>query len=186
MALLFQALLFGDGGVLAYGVNVVNMAIIMPFVGFGVYRLIAGQAHADLPATRVAAAVGGYVGINAAALAAAIELGIQPDLFHAADGAPLYSPYHLAQTIPAMMLGAPDGGRVRRGRPLTAGVLAYLQRANLPLLQVNHPGVPVDGPTVEAAHSAQAAARAWSRSGAVAVMVVLTPLGPAGPGRRVR
>ncbi len=33
VALLFQALLFGDGGVLAYGANVLNMAIIMPFVG---------------------------------------------------------------------------------------------------------------------------------------------------------
>ena len=33
VALLFQALLFGDGGVLAYGVNVTNMAIVMPLVG---------------------------------------------------------------------------------------------------------------------------------------------------------
>ena len=36
VALLFQALLFGDGGVLAYGVNVVNMAIVLPFVGYAV------------------------------------------------------------------------------------------------------------------------------------------------------
>ena len=27
---------------------------------------------------------------------------------------------------------------------LTAGVIAYLQRANLPLLRINHPGVPDD------------------------------------------
>ena len=42
VALPFQALLFGDGGVLAFGVNVVNMAIILPFVAYGLYQLIAG------------------------------------------------------------------------------------------------------------------------------------------------
>ena len=44
VALLFQALLFGDGGVLAYGANVLNMAIVMPFVGLAVYRVAAGSA----------------------------------------------------------------------------------------------------------------------------------------------
>src|SRR5512135_1109395 len=44
VALLFQALLFGDGGVLSYGANVLNMAIVLPFVALGVYRLIAGKA----------------------------------------------------------------------------------------------------------------------------------------------
>lgn len=44
VALLFQALVFGDGGVLAYGTNVVNMAVILPFVALAVYRLIAGDA----------------------------------------------------------------------------------------------------------------------------------------------
>lgn len=104
VALLFQALLFGDGGVLAYGANVVNMAILMPFVGYAGYRLIAGRSA--LTATRrvVAAGLAGFVGINAAGLATAIELGIQPDLFHTAAGAPLYSPYHLSQSIPAMAL----------------------------------------------------------------------------------
>lgn len=104
VALLFQALLFGDGGVLSYGVNVVNMAIILPFVGLGVYRLIAGRTPLTGRRRVLAAAVGGYVGINFAALAAAIEFGIQPDLFTSSSGVPLYSPYHLSQTIPAMAL----------------------------------------------------------------------------------
>ena len=34
IALLIQALFFGDGGVLAFGANVFNMAIVMPFVGY--------------------------------------------------------------------------------------------------------------------------------------------------------
>ena len=52
----------------------------------------------------MAAGIGGYVGLNVAALCAAIEFGLQPTLFHSADGTPLYAPFHLAQTIPAMAL----------------------------------------------------------------------------------
>ena len=96
VALLFQALLFGDGGVLAYGVHVVNMAVILPIVGLAVYRALAGRAPLSARRRMVAAGAAGYVGINAAALAAAVELGIQPDLFVSASGAPLYSPYHLS------------------------------------------------------------------------------------------
>jgi cobalt/nickel transport system permease protein len=42
--------------------------------------------------------------LNVAALAAAIEFGLQPLLFKAADGTPLYCPYGLDVTIPAMMI----------------------------------------------------------------------------------
>src|SRR6476661_594810 len=38
-ALLIQALFFGDGGVLAYGANCFNMALVMPMVGYAVYRV---------------------------------------------------------------------------------------------------------------------------------------------------
>src|SRR6476620_1622561 len=48
IALLIQALSFGDGGVLAYGANVFNMAFVMPFVGYGVYRAV---VHRNLPLT---------------------------------------------------------------------------------------------------------------------------------------
>ena len=39
VALAIQALFFGDGGVLAFGANAFNMAIVMPFVGYAVYRI---------------------------------------------------------------------------------------------------------------------------------------------------
>jgi len=104
VALAFQALLFGDGGVLAYGANVFNMAIVLPSVSYGLYRLISGKATLTSPRRAVAGFIGGYVGLNTAALCAGIELGIQPTLFHDANGAPLYSPYHLSQAVPAMLL----------------------------------------------------------------------------------
>jgi cobalt/nickel transport system permease protein len=180
VALLFQALLFGDGGVLAFGANVLNMAIIMPFVGLLVYRLIAGKAPLTSRRRVVAAAIAGYVGINAAAQAAAIEFGIQPELFHTASGAPLYSPYHLSQTIPAMAIPhLTIAGAVEA--ILTAGVFAYLARADVRRLVPNHPGVPVsaDG-AVPAAPSLLSPGRV--AVGFIAVMVLLTPLGLLAPG----
>ena len=103
-ALLIQALFFGDGGILAFGANCFNMAFLLPYIGYAVYRLLAGR----LQGTRgklIAAALGSYCGINAAALAAAVEFGIQPIFFRDAAGMPLYCPYGLAVSIPAMMIG---------------------------------------------------------------------------------
>jgi cobalt/nickel transport system permease protein len=144
-ALLIQAFFFGDGGVLAYGANCVNMAIVMPFVGYAVYRALARGTSLTSARRPLAAGFGAYVGINAAALCAAVEFGLQPDLFYktSASGAkvPLYAPFHLSQTVPTMLLahllvaGVVD-------LVLTAGVVAYLQRANLPVLRINHDAVP--------------------------------------------
>jgi cobalt/nickel transport system permease protein len=180
VALLFQALLFGDGGVLAYGVNVTNMAILMPFAGYAVYKLVARGSTLTSKRRAVAAGIAGYVGINVCALATAIELGIQPVLFHTADGTPLYSPYHLAQTIPAMMLAhLTVAGFVEAA--LCAGTVAYLQRANLALLQVNHPGVPLTDADV-VPRPRRRLNPWWAAGGVVGVMVALTPLGLLAPG----
>ena len=62
IALLIQALFFGDGGVLAYGANGVNMAVVMPFVGYGVYRVLARRTSLTSPKRALAAGVGAYVG----------------------------------------------------------------------------------------------------------------------------
>ncbi|MFW8600196.1 cobalt transporter CbiM [Desulfobacterota bacterium M19] len=104
IALLVQAVFFGDGGILSYGANCFNMAIVLPFVGYFIYWLTSRGAAAGSGRHWLAIALGSYAGINAAALCAAIELGIQPLLFHTANGTPLYCPYNLSQTIPAMMI----------------------------------------------------------------------------------
>ena len=98
VALLLQALLFGDGGILALGANIFNMAIAMPFVGYAVYHFFRKQNHET-----AGVLVGSYVGINVAAFLTAIELGIQP-IIATQGGEPLYNPYGLAVTIPAMMV----------------------------------------------------------------------------------
>lgn len=177
VALAVQALFFGDGGVLAYGANTFNMAFVAPMVGYTVYRLVAHRLPLTSPKRALAAGLGGYVGLNAAALCAAIEFGVQPTLFHAANGTPLYAPFHLSQTIPAMLLAhLAVAGVVEFA--ISAGVVAYLQRANVPLLRINHPNAPVDPD--------QAMPRGrmrwrWALVG-IGAMVVLTPLGLLAPG----
>jgi cobalt/nickel transport system permease protein len=104
VALLIQALLFGDGGVLAFGANAFNLAFLMPFTGYYTYRLLAGGSPPLSRRRLAAAALGAYVGLNIAALAAAIQFGLQPLLFTAADGTPLYCPYGLEVAIPAMLI----------------------------------------------------------------------------------
>ncbi|WP_026939620.1 cobalt transporter CbiM [Hippea alviniae] len=99
-ALLIQAIFFGDGGILAYGANVFNMAIALPFSGYITYKLLSKKMKNKW----LAAAIASYVGINVAALLDSIELGIQPLLYHTANGTPLYCPYSLSQSVPAMMI----------------------------------------------------------------------------------
>lgn len=103
VALALQALVFGDGGILAFGANCFNMAFVLPFLGYAVYDVIRKHAPAAW-GDKVGAIVGSYVGINVAALCAAIEFGIQPYLFQDGSGQALYCPYPLAISIPAMMI----------------------------------------------------------------------------------
>ncbi|HEX3039749.1 MAG TPA: cobalt transporter CbiM [Caproiciproducens sp.] len=124
-ALLIQALVFGDGGIMAYGINCLNMALVMPFAGYGVYKLIKGKSEPGTGRGLAAAFFGSYFGLNLAALLAAVEFGIQPLLFRAADGMPLYCPYPLSVTVPSMMaahilIAGPIEGAV------TAAAAAYL------------------------------------------------------------
>jgi cobalt/nickel transport system permease protein len=177
-ALLIQALFFGDGGVLAFGANAFNMAIVMPLLGYAVYRALTRRVALESPRRAFAAGMGAYVGLNAAALLAAIEFGLQPVLFHRADGTPLYAPFHFAQTIPAMLAAHLSvAGGVEFA--LTAGVFAYLQRANRPLLRLNHHSDETSGSV-----SAPRVAAPW-RGALVALgfMALLTPLGLLAPGR---
>lgn len=103
VALLIQALLFGDGGILAFGANCFNMAFILPFIGYFIYKFIKDRAKSE-KGEYLGIVLGSYFGINIAALCAAIEFGIQPLLFKNSAGQPLYSPYSLAVSIPAMTI----------------------------------------------------------------------------------
>ncbi len=104
VALLIQALLFGDGGITALGANCFNMAVVMPFLAYYTYKFISGKTEITANRRILAAGVGGYLALTAGALSTGILLGIQPALEQAADGTPLYMPYGLAVTVPAMLI----------------------------------------------------------------------------------
>jgi cobalt/nickel transport system permease protein len=168
MALTIQALLFGDGGITAIGANCFNMAILGSLAAYGVYRAAAWRSGLRSVRRVVAGAAAGYVGINVAALCAAVEFGIQPMLFHAADGSPLYCPYPLNISIPAMMIGHLTLAGLAE-LVVTAGVVAYLQRADPGLLKSTASDAPASDTS-----GAPSMKKLWI---GLAVLLAATPLG---------
>jgi cobalt/nickel transport system permease protein len=174
IAIAIQALFFGDGGISTLGANCFNMAIVGSLVAYASYRLIAAGAALTSRRRVVAAAIAGYVAVNAAALVAAIEFGIQPWLFHDASGTPLYAPYRLGVAIPAMMIGHLTFAGLAEA-VISAGLVAYLQVADPALLRGTS-GIAVDA--AAAAIPERAPARSLQRLWiAIATLMLLTPLG---------
>jgi cobalt/nickel transport system permease protein len=158
ISLVIQALVFGDGGITAIGANVMNMAVIMPFVGYYIYRLIAGDQPGD--GRRIAAAgIGSYVGIVTASIVAGIEFGIQPLIAHTASGQALYAPYPLTVAVPAMAIE-----HMLFFGPLeavvTMGIVAVLAKQDSGLLQMKPAARPLR----------------WLWAG-LAALLLLTPIG---------
>lgn len=155
IALLIQALLFGDGGILAFGANCFNMAFILPFLGFTIYKFIWKKTGKR----KLAAGIGSYIGINAAAFCAAVEFGIQPLLFTDAAGKALYCPYPLSISIPAMMAGHLTLFGIAEV-VLTTAILAFVEK--------------ISPETLEEAPKRTAFKPLYIL---MAVLVILTPLG---------
>ena len=67
-----QALVFGDGGALALGANIWNMAIVQAYIGYAVYVTLADRNEL------LAIVASGWIGITAAAASAGLQLGVSP------------------------------------------------------------------------------------------------------------
>ena len=175
IALLIQAVFFGDGGITTFGANSLNMAIVGSLVAYWTYRGLAGRAPLDSPRRVVAAAAAGYIAINVSALLAAIEFGIQPALFQDATGAPLYAPYPLSVAVPAMLLGHMTFAGLAE-LIIAGGLVAYLQRAHPELLERSAPdaGSAAAGRAAPVAGDWRATRSLWL---GLAVLVLLSPLG---------
>jgi len=176
IALVIQAVFFGDGGITAIGANCFNMAIVGSLVSYALYRLIGFRATLGSARRVMAAGIGGYIAINVAALCAAIEFGIQPVLFHDPAGAPLYAPYPLSVSIPAMMLGHLTLAGLAEFI-ISAGIIAYLQRTDPGLLRLSAPDAADYDSATPAAPEAitfPAARKLWL---GMALLLILTPLG---------
>lgn len=172
VALALQALLFGDGGILSFGANCFNMAFVLPFVAAIVFRALNSRLHDKSWGTAASAVVAGWVGLCVAALCAAIEFGIQPMLFTDASGAPLYCPFPLSVSIPAMLIP----------HMLVAGVVEGVASAAIyGFIKKTAPGIIVGPEATDGLLSAKAAtAKKTSIIPTIILVVVLviaTPLG---------
>lgn len=125
IVLLIQALFFGDGGILAFGANAFNMAFIMPFAGYYIYKFLKSKIKGE-KGEYISAFIAGYLGLNLASFCASIEFGIQPLLFKDSLGHALYCPYSLSVSIPAMLFTHLIIGLVEGA--ITVGVYAYVKK----------------------------------------------------------
>ena len=115
-----QALLFQDGGILALGANIFNMAIVGVFVAYAVYTLLSNLLQKQPWGVFVAGFVSAWSSIFIASLSCGLQL--------AASGT---SPANIA--IPAMasvhaVIGVGEG-------LITAGALAFIYAARKDLLR---------------------------------------------------
>lgn len=128
IAVVIQAVFFGDGGILAIGANCFNLAFIMPYSGYYIYRMIKGKIKSS-KGEYMAVFAGGYIGVALAALTTSIQFGLQPLLFKDALGMPLYSPYPLSVAVPAMVIPHLLFVGIIEG-VVTAGIYAYIKKVS--------------------------------------------------------
>ncbi len=143
-----QALLFQDGGILALGANIFNMAIVGVFVSYAVYSLLTHLFKNKTWGIFVSGFVAAWSSILIASLACALELALS-----------CTSPANIA--IPAMggihaIIGIGEG-------LITAGALAFIYAARKDLLKIGE---------------AKASASKGLIIGGLAIAVVLAVLSP--------
>ena len=98
LVLAMQALLFGDGGITALPINALAMGLAGSFAAVAAWKLL-GRFNES-----VALFLAGWLSIALPALLVALALGIQPLIAHSAQGAPLFFPFGLDITLPAIVL----------------------------------------------------------------------------------
>ena len=163
IALLLQAVIFGDGGILSFGANCFNMAFVLPYLGYAVYKLLRKKTNDS-----VAAVIGSYVGLNAAAFCTAVEFGLQPLLFKDELGHALYCPYGLSISIPAMMIPHLVVAGVVEA-VFTVAVYTYVRKVA--------PSVIYDAVEVENTNAKKKLSPMLALSSLAAVLIAATPIG---------
>ncbi len=98
LVLLLQALLFGDGGITTYAINALAMGYVASFSGYYTYKLFKNKIS-----EKINYFISGWVSIVLASVVVAIVLGIEPYIAKDINGSPVYFPYGLKITLPAVV-----------------------------------------------------------------------------------
>ncbi len=97
--LFIQALLFGDGGITSFPINAFSMGFVTSFTAYYTFYFLKTKIY-----SKAAAFIAGWSSIVFAAISTSFFLGIQPILAKDALGYPLYFPFDLHITFPAIVL----------------------------------------------------------------------------------
>lgn len=98
LTLFIQALVFGDGGLSVFALNSLAMGFAASFSAFYLHKLLKNRLN-----NSVVLFLAGWTGIVSASVIVAVALGIQPLLGVDAAGHPIYFPFGLEVTIPAIV-----------------------------------------------------------------------------------
>lgn len=125
LVLAMQALLFGVGGVTALAVNALALGLLGSAAAWLAWRAVQ-PVHETL-----ALILAGWVSVVVPAAIIALVLGIQPAIAHDAAGRPLFFPFGLGVTLPALLLPHALLG-------LGEGLLTWLGTLTLKRLRLRH------------------------------------------------
>jgi cobalt/nickel transport system permease protein len=98
LVLALQSLLFGAGGITALAVNALAMGLAGAAVAVAVFRALRGTHEA------AAVVVATWLSVLVSAVLMALVLGMQPLIAQREDGQPLFFPFGLTITLPAVLL----------------------------------------------------------------------------------
>jgi len=123
VVILIQALMFGDGGITALGLNALNMAIIAPLTGWGVFNLIRPlTSRMQKTGEGVALASGAWASVFVAAAACAAELTVS---YAVSSGE-----YGIAPTISIPSMLAYHAVIAAGEAAITVGIVAYVMNVS--------------------------------------------------------
>ncbi len=98
LVLLIQSLIFGDGGITAWAVNSISIGFVASFTAYYSFKFLKNFNKT------FALFFAGWFSIVCASFFIALFLGIQPMVAHDANGKPLFFPFDLSITIPALVV----------------------------------------------------------------------------------
>jgi cobalt/nickel transport system permease protein len=98
ITLFIQAIVFADGGITVFGINSIAMGFVGSFASYYTYKALEGRFN-----EKAVLFISGWVGIVSSSVVVALILGIQPMLGLDEQGRPLYFPFGLDVTIPAIV-----------------------------------------------------------------------------------
>jgi cobalt/nickel transport system permease protein len=98
LVLLLQALLFGAGGITALPINALAMGLV------GAAAAVAAKSLLTRINETAAVAIAAWFSVVLPGVIVALVLGIQPLIAHQPDGTPLFFPFGLEITLPAVLI----------------------------------------------------------------------------------